>query len=89
MPPYPVSIPVKGYRGSNQRKREALIERFQIARRLEKYLNDQMEASSEGRLSLMYGIIAVDLEIPSETIAELLAGIGGHNGISIWKGFSG
>jgi len=85
MPPYPVSIPVKPYRGSEQRKRNAHIEKVQIAKRLAKYLNDQMEASSEDRITLMYGNIAVDLGIPSETIADLLAGVGGHNAIPIWK----
>lgn len=88
MPPYPVSIPIKSYRGSNPRKREALVEEVRLARRLEKYLNDQMEASSESRITLMYGNIAVELEIPPDTISELLAGIGGHTGISIWKSIS-
>jgi len=86
MPPYPVSVTFKRYRGSNQRKREAFIEEIQIAKRVEKYLNDQIEASPEDRITLMYGNIAVDLGIPPETITELLAGIGGHNGIQIWKG---
>jgi hypothetical protein len=85
MPPYPVSILVKPYRGSNQRKREIFTEEVQIAKRLEKYLNDKMDGSAEDRITLIYGYIAVDLGIPPETIVELLAGVGGNNGIQVWK----
>jgi hypothetical protein len=84
MPPYPVSISVKTYRGSDQRKREAHFEEVRVAKQLERYLNGKMENASNKPITLMYGNIAVDLGIPAEAIAKLLGGIGGHNAIQIW-----
>jgi hypothetical protein len=79
---YPVSVTVKPYRGSDKRKREKYMEKVRLAKKLEEYINTEMEGNEVKKFT--YGFIAIDFGVSEAIVRELLSTIdGGHNGVTV------
>jgi hypothetical protein len=86
MPQFPIRVPRDGYRGSNPARRRKQDEYDRAARKLEEHVNKVMTACPDNTHVFIYGLLALELGIPQKMIAEVLAGIGGHTGMMVWKG---
>lgn len=83
---YPISVPRKHYRGSKDSMRRKVAEYNQDAARLEKYLNEQIEADPSPIQQYIYGLIALDLGMSVERVTEILFGVDcGHTGLTVAK----
>ncbi len=83
---YPVQVPRKNYRGSDQKRLRKVIEYNRVAAELESYINGRVEARSEGTQTYLYYRIAAETEYPKELVRDVLFGLdGGHNGFTVRK----
>jgi hypothetical protein len=79
-------ISVRPYKGNNSAKRSEYLEKLQVARQIESYINDQMKNLPNGKAprTFNYGEISSDLGINQDIIAQILReNGGGSNGITI------
>jgi hypothetical protein len=83
---YPIHIPVKQYRGSDQKKRSKHNEQIRIARDLERLINDLIQKQQSPIQQYLYYDIAKlsghTLEIVRNTCFAIDAG---HNGFTAIK----
>jgi len=84
---YPIHVIVKPYIGNNKRRHLDFQSKLADARRIEKYLNQQMESCAAGEIrSFEYCDIAKVVDLPKEYVREILFAVdGGSNGITIGK----
>lgn len=82
---FPIRVPRKSYKGSKDFLRCKRAEYNQCAARIERYLNDRIEAGPSPVQVYIYGFIAPDLELTTERVREVLSGVGGHNGLTVAK----
>lgn len=82
---YPIHIPRDLYSGRNPpRQRQA--QRFNdLAERIERYINAEMESESSGRM-FSYGTVALALGLAETEVEKILYGVDcGGNGLTVWK----
>lgn len=83
---FPIHVPRSSYRGSKQSLREKASDYNRDAERLERYLNDRIEADPSPIQQYIYGFIAPDVGLSLERVREILFGVDcGHNGLTVAK----
>jgi hypothetical protein len=83
---FPIHVPRHPYRGSNPSKRQKMMDYNRDADRLEKYLNDRIQADPSPIQQYIYGFIAPDVGLSVERVREILFGVdSGHNGLTVAK----
>ena len=83
---YPVSVPRRGYRGSNLNTLGKVKEHNRVAQLLEDYINNRVKESVDGVVQLAYGNIAHALSQPENLVRDILIGVdGGHNALTVIK----
>ncbi|MEG6504487.1 MULTISPECIES: hypothetical protein [Nitratidesulfovibrio] len=84
---YPIRVHVKGYSGSNQRKREKLHNDIAVARKLEEYTNTEFKRRMELGVDscvFLYANIARATGVDVETVSRLMFSVDcGSNGFTI------
>jgi hypothetical protein len=83
---FPIHVPRSRYRGGKPSLRQKASDYNRDAERLEKYLNDRIQASPSSVQQYIYGSIAPDVGLPLERVQEILFGVDcGHNGLTVAK----
>jgi hypothetical protein len=83
---FPIHVPRSPYRGSKQSLRQKAADYNRDAARLEKYLNDKIQADPSPIQQYIYGFIAPDVGLTLERVREILFGVDcGHNGLTVAK----
>lgn len=73
-----ISIPVNAYKGKDSKKYQDFLLRIKAARAIENYIRSyKFTDDCADSVILNYDIIAFDLSIQRQLVAELLMGIGG------------
>jgi len=73
MPEYPVRVP----RSDDQRD---------VANSIEAYINMRFDSFTAERMTFSYAVIAAELDIPIDTIRDMLAPIeGGDAALMVWR----
>lgn len=85
---YPIRVPYRMYRGSNEAKRRKAYDDLETIRSLEEYINKEFlrdfEESSEKIQAFTSGGIAHEAHLPLELVKRLLAPLtGGGNGFTV------
>lgn len=85
---YPVSVPMKSYRGSDARKRSKVSELNRLAQRVEEYLNTDLAAKPDDTIHVYSSYsVASDIGADFETVRDIIFSLDcGSNGVTIFKG---
>lgn len=83
---FPIQVPRQRYRGTKPSLRQKAAEYNRDAARLEKYLNDRIEADPAPIQQYIYGFIAPDVGMSLDRVRDILFGVDcGHNGLTVAK----
>jgi hypothetical protein len=83
---YPVQVPRKSYRGSDQRRLLKVITHNRVAAELERYINGRIQSRAEETQTFLYYEIAAETGCPKDLVRDVLFGVdGGHNGLTVRK----
>lgn len=86
MKAFPIHVPRKQYRGSNQAAKQRAADYNRDAMSLEAYLNEKIRSNPASIQQFRYGFIASDVGLSLERVREILFAVdAGHNGLTITK----
>lgn len=83
---YPICVPPKHYRGTKEALRRKSAIYNELARTLEKHINDSVAECDDEIQVFHYGSIAAELGLHVDDVRDVLYGVdAGHNGITVVK----
>ena len=83
---YPIRVPRKQYLGAKPSLRRKTAEHNELAKILEKHINDCVAERDDEIQVYIYGFIAADLGLRVDDVRAVLYGVdAGHNGLTIVK----
>ncbi|WP_141415179.1 hypothetical protein [Caenispirillum bisanense] len=86
MPEYPVRLK-RDSTTSKHPARLTQVTRFnEVAELIERHINSEFEREGGEIQMFSYGRLAIDLELPEDTIERHCSEAGGGNGITVWRG---
>lgn len=84
---YPITVPVRPYRGADKRKQRKYYDQLEIARILERHVNgafEEAEKNGWNQIMLDYSSISRATGIPLVTVRKLMHAVDcGSNGIIV------
>jgi len=83
---YPIHVPRKRYRGTNERLTEKTISYNELASLLEAHINKKIK-DGEGEVhQFLYWSLASELNLDEKEVRDILFGVDcGHNGLTVSK----
>ena len=86
MKQYPIDIPINLYGGKNELKKQESLARIDLARKIERYINEQMKSESRPERKFLYAEISSAVSSTDSLVRDILFEFdGGYGGITIFK----
>ena len=84
MRPVPLKIPVRSYKGKNEKKKQAYFDKIEMAKKIENYINKEME--NKKQQTFISGFVAHAIGLPEDIVGDLIeAADAGSNGITVYN----